>query len=590
MEQAEEKENLEEPIILPDSPPDMDGQKEGSSGWDSTGGEEKTIPEEENGIKRTKKTRTRRSLMRKMGVALLGLALFLTAYLGIYLYALSIMDNTEMELQRIRILESDHDTLWLEVELLVSNPSSHTARLEESELDLMYEGKKVAYLSLSSFKIGPGDNTLTRATQLKEQDRTLLIELADEILDSRDVELRLVGTMKTDGFVSLELPVDKTLMVPGSSQGPEIDIHHISIPEGRTDGIDVEINLTVTNPTIIETTLDGLEFEVLYKGSPLATIGTSGFLETGENMMDLAFLVPSSAGETATTLVSELLEGKNTSFEVRGKNSSSLLSRLTAEFSYDYADNNSSLSGLGDLQVEVETISILDGDNTGIYAEVGALVFNPSIIGVTLHGLYFRLLYEGSELAIFETSGYLKEGMNSMPISLFMPAHVSSSINGLIDAILEGDSADFEIKGEDRDGTLLSRLGATFSYHYVLEDTGGIEAHVRSFQISSIGLFMSKIDVDTMVENDSPISADISSFEFTAYYQGQYLGPVEFDDPHIIPGSEEKRLTLEVSTITLQNLGILTKLTLGSPVEILIEGKRVFDVENTLEFYLTVTL
>lgn len=590
MEQAEEKKNLEEPIILPDSPPDMGGPKEGSSGRDTTGVEENTIPEEENGIKRTKKTRTRRSLMRKMGVALLGLALALTAYLGIYLYALSIMDNTEIELQRIRILESDHDTLRLEVELLVSNPSSHTARLEESDLDLVYEGKKAAYLSLPSFKIGPGDNSLTLAAQLKEQDRALLLKLADEILNSRDVELRLVGTMKTDGFVSLELQVDKTLMVPGSSQGPEIDIRHISIPEGRADGIDVEINLTVTNPTIIETTLDGLEFEILYKGTPLATIGTSGFLETGENMMDLTFLVPSSVGETATALVSEILEGKDTSFEVRGKNSSSLLSRLTAEFSYDYADNNSSLSGLANLQVEVEEISILDGDNTGIFAEIEALVFNPSIIGTTLDGLDFRLLYDGSELAVFETSGYLKEGMNFMQLSLFMPAHTSSTANELIDAILDGNSAGFDIKGEDRDGLLLSRLGAAFSYHYVLEDSGGIEAHVRGFQISSIGLFTSKIDVDTVLENASPISADISSFGFTAYYQGQYLGPVEFDDPHITPGSENKRLTLVVGTITLQNLGILTKLTLGSPVEILIEGKRVFDQTNTLEFYLTVTL
>jgi len=547
-------------------------------------------PEEEIEVPGVLKRRQRNPMMRKVGALLLVLAVILTAYLAILLYARSIMENTDMELTRIRVLDSDQDTLWLEVELAVSNPSSRSTGIKGTALDLVYQGTRAASLHLPSFEMEGGDNQLTLEARLEEHDGLLLKELTRNLLDSRDVELRLVGTMRTEGFLSLELDVDKTLTIPASPQGPEMDIHHISIPESRTDGMVVEMNVTVTNPTIVETTLEGLEFEVQYKGTPLATIGTSGFLESGKNMMDLSFLVPSSAGGIASELASDLLEGKDTWFELRGKGATTLLSRLAAEFSYDYMDEDSTLGSLADIQVEVEEISILDSDDSGITAELELLVFNPSIIGTTLEGLDFVLLYQGEELAFFGTEGYLDEGMNAMQLSLFMPADVSDTANGLIDDILEGVSVGFEIRGEDRTGLLLSRLTTAFSYDYVLEASEGITAHVRSFSLKSIGLFTSKLDVDTIVENTSPISADISSFRFTAYYQGHYLGPMDFDDPHIVPGSENKRLTLEVGTITLQNLGILTKLTLGSPVEILIEGQRVFDSTNTLEFYLTVTL
>ena len=93
-----------------------------------------------------------------------------------------------------------------------------------------------------------------------------------------------------------------------------------------------------------------------------------------------------------------------------------------------------------------------------------------------------------------------------------------------------------------------------------------------------------------MLDNPSPVSVNLENFELIAFYQGSYLSHINLHDPWIVPGSQTVDLDMSVSTISLQNLGLLVKLLTGSDIDVLIEAKHEFDPENIFRFYLITTL
>ncbi len=528
---------------------------------------------------------------RKLGAALIALSFLLILYLGIYLYALSVLDGTGIELKEIRVLSSGNDTLELEIDVTIDNPSLFSATLEKGELELYFRNYLVAEITVPEVKIGAGENTITLASTLESRNDDILLELTRDVLDSQtEPKVKLKGELRARKVISFNMAIDREISIPPSPENITASIQQIDIPVSNETGLRVEMNVTAHNPGRIATTLDGLAFGVWYNDFPLAIIPMSGFLERGNTSLELAFWVPHENGMAAEELSQVLLNDEDIQVLISGLDTGSLLSYLTTAFDYNYLDEESSLGGLSDIDIEMNRISILDSDDTGVYAELEAYATNPSTVSTTLDGLSFLAYYNGSELAVVDTSGYLAEGNNTLTLSVFIPGRNSQTANLLIGDLLDGKNANFQVHGQYRSGHLLSRLAAGFSYDYLMEATGGIVAHVQGFELSSIGLFTSQISADVLIENPSPIDADLGTFEFSAYYQGTYLGPIEFDNPHIYPGDQDRTITLTVSTLSLQNLGLLANIALGSPIELLIEGKRVFDPENTLEFSMTVTL
>ena len=106
----------------------------------------------------------------------------------------------------------------------------------------------------------------------------------------------------------------------------------------------------------------------------------------------------------------------------------------------------------------------------------------------------------------------------------------------------------------------------------------------------SPGIFTTGIDITVVLDNPSPVSVNLENFDLIAYYQGSYLSRIVLQDPWIISGSQTVDLEMSVSTISLQNLGLLVKLLTGDDIEVLIEAKHEFDPENIFRFYLITTL
>jgi len=333
-----------------------------------------------------------------------------------------------------------------------------------------------------------------------------------------------------------------------------------------------------------------LAFDLFYQNELLANLTTNGYLKKDENELVMSFRIPERYTGVGRSLVSDLLDGVAISLEIQGNGTSrSLISRLTASYNYLYNDNDSMVSSFKDLGIDVRDISINKTDDTGMLGEVIAIITNPSIIETTLEGLEFSLFQNGTLLAEITPGGYLRNGENTVEFELFIPAEASAGYNTLATGIMNGASYEFTIRGSDSSGLPLSRLSTEFSYTYFLNVSEPVGATVTSLQVRP-DLFNTDIDISALLSNPTPVTMNLANFRLSAYYQGSFLSDIALSDPWIIPGNQTVDLEMTVPTISLRNLGLLWKLLTNGEIDILIEGKHVFDGDNVIRFFLTTTI
>jgi len=526
---------------------------------------------------------------KKIAATAIVIVLISVSFFTIRYYAGTLLEESEVSIEGIRILESDQNMLRMEIDILITNPSFITVNLDESDIDVMYQGQKAADFTLPSLRLVSGENRMSIEIELREHNGETLQLLADDLISSKDIEIELIGNIKTGGWLSLELPLKRTIKLQ-QFQDLDIDIRKISINETDEEGIMGEVNAIVTNPTTIETTLEGLSFDLLYNDTILAKISSSGYLARGDNELNISLFIPAQTISNGRTFFSDIMNGNDFSFEIKGNGSDGLLlSKLTAGFVHHYTDNDSLVGSFKELEIYVQNINMIETGEEGITGEVGVIVGNPSIIETTLEGLTFDLFYDSSLLAVISATGFLERGDNSLNLPIFVPAQSSDAYNSLVSEVMNGGSFNFEIHGNDRSGLPLSLLSTEFHYDYVMNISGGVNSSVTSLDLNP-GLFTTKLAITASLENPTPISIDLSNFQLTSFYQGSYLGNIVLLDPWIVPGVQTIDLEMTVSTISLQNLGLFLKLVSGSEIELLIEGKHEFDQNNVLRFYLTTTI
>lgn len=520
------------------------------------------------------------------------LLLILTAYIAIGYYIRTVLDDSDITFETIRILGSSNDTLELEFEAVVYNPSISRARLDGSTLEINFNGEGAGTISLPELELGSGNNHITIRTEMQARDGQInvLQNLTDRLLTSKNVTVDVKGDIQLKGLLPMTIPFEKSITL--TTLGDlEIAIKNVKILESLDNVIRGEVEVLIDNPSIVETVLKGLKFDVYHEGVNIATIGTDGFLGKGRSNVNFSFDLMERDIENVQSLISAIRNGEAYLLEIEANaTGGSLLSLMTGNYSYSYIDNTGSIASIDDIVFDVSTISLTKTDDIGISMEARVSILNPSIVITRLDGLVFELIYDGLFLADIPLKGFLEPGLNILDLSFVIPAEASAAYNSLIDAILEGENCSFIIQGKSTKDNLLSQLASGFSFNYSFTFSGGVDTSVTGFSIRSIGLFQTSIEAIALVNNPTPVQADLSNFEFNAYYQGNYLGRLDLGGTVIVTGEQTIGIFLTVSTISLQNIGLLTRLLTGDEVEILVEGVHEFDSGNVLRFYLVTTV
>lgn len=526
-------------------------------------------------------------LWKKILVVGLVIIFILTSYLVIYLYARTALDDSKIRIEKIRVLGGDENSLDLEVDLILNNPTFRSVDLKKTYLDVYYKHKKVGYFNVPSLHLKSGNNHLSLQLEMVENQIGEFNYFVSDLFSSEEIVVELKGDIKTKGFFSMTLPFEKKIAIHHLDD-LRIDINNLSIIDSDGDTITVEFKSIIKNPSIIETTLDGLQFDILYNNSIIATFSSTGYLTVGDNYKNFSLTITTDTIETCKSLFSDIMNGNDFSFEIKGNNTDELLlSQLSTEFSFKYIDKDLSLQGFKDLLIDVSEISVLSSNEKGIFCKVDTIITNPSIIETTLNGLKFDILYNESVLTTLSTSGYLRTGENKLSFNFLIPANTSGIYNSLISSIINGEDINFIIRGIPSNDSLLSNLSSVFNHNFIFNSSGKVS--VANININSLGLFQSSLEISAVVNNPSPISVDLSIFEFSAYYKGQYVGDIIFTNPWIVQGQQNVNIFLDINYFyIITTMPELLSVIIGGGAEFLIQGKLVFDQDNILIFYLPV--
>lgn len=157
---------------------------------------------------------TRRQKLIALAVVLLVL---LGTFTTIQLYARSMVGQAEVTVEKLRLVGLQDQYLLFEARCLVQNPSSWSARLDGSQLEVHYQDTRVGDIWVPELELDPGTNRFTVKFRFRESDPGAYQRLTADLLLQGQVQVVLKGTITVHNLIGLDLPLDKTVTVSGLS-------------------------------------------------------------------------------------------------------------------------------------------------------------------------------------------------------------------------------------------------------------------------------------------------------------------------------------------------------------------------------------
>jgi len=517
----------------------------------------------------------------------MALMILLLGIIIVLVYAYSVLGDIDVEIERVRIVETGNHSLLLEVDIVVKNPSIFSADTQPADLTLHHWGRKVASFVLPSLHIGPGDNDISMDLVLREEDPAGLFALAKETFSNPGALARVKGKVSTEGPFSFDMDLDRRFEL-GKGDTLETRLDAVDILDDGNGGLSVDISATVINTGIIESTLEGLSFDIIHNGTVLFSHSTEGMLLRGDNLIQVGFSIVADDVERYRPLVSEIADGLPPSIVIKGVDrNGTLLSRLSTAYASEFGDDGSDLGGLSDLEIEIDMADVTT-DDTGLSVSVRTTIRNPSVVRMTLEGLNFDLAYNGTRITTISTEGILDRGTNELAFDVFVPAGDVGVLNDLAAAGLGGEPIVLEVTGVDLNGLPLSRLSTEFTQETEFSGEGGVNASIEDVSIG-LGILTTQIGITATLDNTLPVSVNLSGFEFRVYYGGGQIGDIYLNDPMIVRGPQTVNATLDISLLTLVlRIDLILVFLSGAPMEITIVASRTFTGGHVLEASTTV--
>ncbi len=517
----------------------------------------------------------------------MALMILLLGIIILLVYAYSVLGDIDVEIERVRIVETGNHSLLTEVDLVVKNPSIFSADTKKADLTLHHWGRKVGSFKLPPLHVGPGDNDISMTIVLREEDPAGMYALAEQTFTDKGAVARVKGKVSTRGPFTFDMDLDRRFEI-GKGKTIDTRLDLVDILDDGEGGLAVDINATVVNSGMLESTLEGLSFDIMHNDTLLFSHSTEGMLVKGDNPMHIAFNIGPDDVERYRPLVSELADGFPPSIVIKGiDRNGRLLSRLSEGYASDFEDSGSDLGGLNDLEIDIVMADVTT-DDSGLNVDVRTTIDNPSVVKLTLEGLNFDLSYNGTSMTTVSTDGILDRGPNELEFNITVPAENVDVLNDLAANALIGVPMTLQVAGVDLNGRTLSRLSTEFETETALSEEGGVDLTLDDVNID-LGILTTQIGITATLNNTLPATVNLTDFEFRAYYNGGQIGEIYLHDPNIVQGVQTVNATLDISILTLLlRIDLILVFLSGSPMEITIVGSRTFSGGHVLQASTTV--
>ncbi|MHA1213943.1 MAG: DUF3712 domain-containing protein [Candidatus Hodarchaeales archaeon] len=318
----------------------------------------------------------------------------------------------------------------LNVTILIKNPTSSALDLDNVTFDLFYESQFLGNLTLTNLTIQPGSSEYEVALHALVSNQTLITELISDYLNDKTVEINVTGTASGGNMLSTILQNYQNMIVL-----PNLDLNFslesFDITNSSASTLDLELNITLNNPTDLEFTIDSLNVSIYYQGYKIGNVTSNPItLTPGLNHITLLGVLSSQDNKAnLESFLSSYIKGETTTIIVNGSLYSNFSDILTGSTEIPI---NVSVPIIGiqtDLiqGIEVTMISI-SLSPIGVTISAEATIQNPMNFDIEIITISYSLYFDDPDGAYFFPTSYpaknnifittLSEDYSSSPLAL----------------------------------------------------------------------------------------------------------------------------------------------------------------------------
>jgi len=503
---------------------------------------------------------------KKLMVMAVVVVLILATLAVVLYYTRGLMDDVEIEINKIGVTGSTPDSLSLKVDVMVENPSSASADIKATKLDILYQGVSMGSFGLPAVELDSGDNELTVTGELRGQ-ADALVSFVSDLLNKEEVTLQLTGEIETKG---MSFDLNKQVPIKGLKD-LAIEVGTIRLARSGND-ITAQVNTTITNPSIVELPLDQLTIEAIHGTEVMATFAPSGQLKIGENQLDLTIPLDSrSAG--FNNLAQTMLNGDEINLALGGTSAGadSLLGELGQQFGYLYQFNK---AGEG-LSFELNELGLLAETGDSLSLEADYALNNPTLI--TFEDLKFSadFYYDGQRAGGFVLPELdLKAGHQTDSTTLTFTDFNRSAMSGFVSDYLAADLGDLEVKGSltpDWDGA--TDLSFSMFPDFPTSE-GELTVDINSIILEEATDEALKLTLGLDTSNPTFFSGRVANASFDLLVNDTLVAPIVLPELELPTGNASHNLSVTLDLEAASNLTLLVEKVLnGEAVDLTLVGK-----------------
>lgn len=310
----------------------------------------------------------------------------------------------------VEFLNSTVTTMGVRVDAILENPTEVSVSLSDISMDVFYEESTIGDFVTDDFDLVPGNNSIVAEGILDPDDDAALQDLAECFLAGVDCDLEVNVT--ADSIVP-GLSAALTLDVTVDTEMPSLDLNPQIVDfalVGATDtDLHVEANISITNPTEMDITLNSLNMSLFYGGHEIgnASIGNT-LIEPGANLVEAdIYLTTDHHQASLEALLSEYVSGADATVGVEGEFSGDL--GLVSLTGVGFADT-ATLEGLDESLIK--SVSILSMSVTvsppltfSWSATARVIAYNPMPFAINITALEYDVHYDDADGASLSIGG-----------------------------------------------------------------------------------------------------------------------------------------------------------------------------------------
>lgn len=372
----------------------------------------------------------------------------------------------------------------------------------------------------------------------------------------------------------------------------EIDVNGVKILSINSSAMDMQVNLTIDNPSSHEAEVKNSNLNVsVSDGTEEVTIGSLNLnglqLNSGVNRISHKFTLTYDSADAFNTFARMFLSRREISIRLSGRldlSVTDLLIPVETEVSFDKSLSIVALDGLRN--ITITGIGITNTSENALGFILNASIYNPSLVSVNIALMRWDVNYNGVNIARLAISNVqLKPGVNEITATGTAYANETNAIQDMISKYLSGENISVTL-----DGSL--QIGFTGLSSYVLSNVQlqatitcqkGIQVSIMSIRFVEIAEDYIKANVEIEIDNPSEISGVIENLSLDIFYSDELIGVVNVSNIYLVHGVNIFNVNV---TFSPANKDTITKLATdylsGKEITIIVKGSKTGNVLSRL--------